>query len=804
MTKEAFGESMGRESMGREREFDSNDADDLAMENPLATKLQESPQSAIEANQSEMTEDELNDLTYAFQAADMDGGGAIDEEEFALMLAVMGCEIDAESVKRVINEAKEGFADWLKLADEENVKRCQVVWDQYDDDKSGTMDLIEINTCITALQDLGCKASTMTAEEMKKMASRPDGELTFEEFSQWYLKQEGLPDGFSAPSGQLGGGLGKKEKGKIAKAREAVMKPLSGMTKKVASGPQQLLQQSARMMKAEDATGNDEDYDEEAAGRAMLEEEADLIFAEFVFMMRAGMLSEFLPGDWQERAEDMRKLREAFDAADVDGNNELELEELEMCVISMNPKADVQPEDIKRVWDVLNPEGKEWIPFAEYVRGMVQVKRDPELSDLIPMDVPNRFQLLSLLIDTPINEDQEKLIFDKLEPLEKVGVNMLKSMGTLPQTREEIGITLKQACNGRLHYLTDDQRQAVNKVHNTVMFQAFLIGTLFNAAVGLNENFLVWYYETNGMQDAYWRCPEVVGDPTLWDGNVSLATCGNVVSDDPFEYTSEWPVCTSVPTGNVTRILPDGNTTTYTAEDDYGGRGGSKMFGGTWTNGWQDGVNGTVMCDDVDCSTYCQPLPSSYDPTKSWDQQDRLIGFWLLNIIGIVVGVVFELSLLVVTAVKAAVQVGGAINLRLTPLNKDRAFVAAMLVRTAFELPDPEGEVMGVDAGVEANASDGHLLHDLLAIAYVKGKVLLTGIIGKQVALRTMSFSTFTWIGPVRIGLFCMYVASVVPTAHTALLLKMNTIVCRTYALCLALGYNDVPCHHEERRNSGK
>ena len=51
------------------------------------------------------------------------------------------------------------------------------------------------------------------------------------------------------------------------------------------------------MMKAEDATGNDEDYDEEAAGRAMLEEEADLIFAEFVFMMRAGMLSEFLPGD---------------------------------------------------------------------------------------------------------------------------------------------------------------------------------------------------------------------------------------------------------------------------------------------------------------------------------------------------------------------------------------------------------------------------------------------------------------------------------------------------------------------------
>ena len=35
-----------------------------------------------------------------------------------------------------------------------------------------------------------------------------------------------------------------------------------------------------------------------------------------------------------------------------------------------------------------------------------QVKHDPELSRVIPLDVPNRFMLLSLLIDTPINEDQ--------------------------------------------------------------------------------------------------------------------------------------------------------------------------------------------------------------------------------------------------------------------------------------------------------------------------------------------------------------------------------------------------------------
>ena len=73
---------------------------------------------------------------------------------------------------------------------------------------------------------------------------------------------------------------------------------------------------------------------------------------------------------------------------------------------------------------------------------------------------------------------------------------------------------------------------------------------------------------------------------------------------------------------------------------------------------------------------------------------------------------------LVVTAVKAAVQVGGAISLRLIPLNKDRAFVAAMLVRTAFELPDPEGEVMGVNTELDDDAVKGgcaNAFHDIMA-----------------------------------------------------------------------------------------
>jgi hypothetical protein len=78
-------------------------------------------------------------------------------------------------------------------------------------------------------------------------------------------------------------------------------------------GPAQLLQASAKKMMPQKDSNLDpdsEDYDPEAAALAMLENRDQLIFAEFVFMMRAGLLRKFLKDDWQERAEDMRKLRE--------------------------------------------------------------------------------------------------------------------------------------------------------------------------------------------------------------------------------------------------------------------------------------------------------------------------------------------------------------------------------------------------------------------------------------------------------------------------------------------------------------
>jgi hypothetical protein len=57
----------------------------------------------------------------------------------------------------------------------------------------GTMDLKEVTAVIDKLREMGGDPEPFTAADMG------DGELDFDEFCGWYLKQEGLPDGFAPP-----------------------------------------------------------------------------------------------------------------------------------------------------------------------------------------------------------------------------------------------------------------------------------------------------------------------------------------------------------------------------------------------------------------------------------------------------------------------------------------------------------------------------------------------------------------------------------------------------------------------------
>jgi Ca2+-binding EF-hand superfamily protein len=798
---------------------------------------------AIALNESAMTGGEMEDLTYAFQAADMDGGGAIDLDEFSLMLEVMGCVMTDEQVKTAMVNAKAGFKKWCEMADQENVAKCQKIWNEYDEDKSGTMDLGEINSVISALRNTGADIPSFTKEQVDEMSSSGDGELNFSEFSKWYLEQDLLPDEFSLEKKKSQGSGEEKEKGAVGKMASKVLAPLSGMTKQVVSGPAELLKMSARQNATADKSA--EGYDEEEAARAMMEEEGEIIFAEFVFMMRGGDLKEFMPGDWQEKAEDMRKLREAFDTADVDGDNQLELEELEMVVVAMNPKADVSPEDIQKVWAVLNPAGKEWIPFSEYVKGMIKVKNDPFLSTVVPMDVPNRFQLLSLLIDTPINEDQEKLIFDDMDPLCKQGIKLLKSMGEDEQSKDDIRKVLDQACAGQLHYLTPAQRASVSSVHYWCVFQAFMIATITCGIAAAWENLMTSYYQTDGAFDVYSSCPDFFADVDDPDGeyyNLSLPSnpgpwngfgfAGDKVYWESYQSVpiAKWELAldayrqaeTCIPAAfNKDGTLPDCGFTPgdaascpepsddgesagclYTPPKNPKGEclpgtctafprnvtkylelGGNAVMGGMWNatdECWKIGTctddefcpDTTVPCvmSEAECLERPGATWVATDDNPATTEIDESVECWpgecaplkqtltsrtttvgtmmIINISMVVVMIVFELLGLMLTALRSAVLVSKALDLRLTPLNKDRAFVAEMLVRSVFELGDSENNDLGVDAGGGEEAVTRPILVNVAAVLWIKGRVLITGTLFKFFTKMGFNWDAATWLAP--------------------------------------------------------
>ena len=127
---------------------------------------------------------------------------------------------------------------------------------RYDADKSGTMDLGEVNAVIAKLQSMGFSPEPMSAADMA------DGELDFEEFSAWFLKQEGLPDEFGPPKAgsSLNPAAGKeKGDGIFGKTIGKALKPFTAATKKAVAGPMNLMEASAKMLKNKDDSSLDPD-----------------------------------------------------------------------------------------------------------------------------------------------------------------------------------------------------------------------------------------------------------------------------------------------------------------------------------------------------------------------------------------------------------------------------------------------------------------------------------------------------------------------------------------------------------------
>ena len=456
----------------------------------------------------------------------------------------------------------------------------------------------------------------------------------------------------------------------------------------------------------------------------------------------------------------MRDYRRAYDVADVDGDNALEREELEMVITAMNPRHGLSREDLRYLWDVMvsasssvdtaaandgQTEGS--INFLQYLHGIAAVAKDERAAGWLNVEQPNKWELLSLLVDTPVSEVEEAKILESLSALERMGIRMLKN-DRVDMDKENMRAVLKRAGEGRLRHLNAEQISRMHSLKRTAWLLSAFIGFIMTVIPCAMENLLVMNLEVDGVKDRFDVCLPFSaiqwGEAAAADNvNASVGVGEEATSFPRMVYPTEaivknWELlqCQIRP-WNSTEVGRQADAAAATSEwydsvqiqpsveyydwrvyYDSGavGESGVCLPGATWADSDDKLAKCQVCeCEVCQCMHHVNGVPGGVtDPTAN-----PIIRFWVVLGIAIGLNVVGEIALLMRTAVKYCTKVAWALDQRLVPLNSDRAFVADSLVRAAFELGNPDSPVLGVDPQAEERSK----LKILMLVLLYKAKV---------------------------------------------------------------------------------
>lgn len=613
----------------------------------------------------DLTEDELSDLTFAFQACDLDDAGTIAPDELHAMLSVLGAEVDEARCAALVKEAKQDFKEWLATHD--------------------------IGTLLPSYMEHEKGKGHGVHGETKHGGERHHAELAIDRQNRHHpvlsrvkrlhenkiVKTVATPVTYTGKLMSRSFGMGKDKK-TVADTTEPLTK----------SGEDGVVVM------------------EENALHGLQENEDELIFAEYVHMMCGDTIKKYTAADWHKSAYQMRLYRNAYDTADVDGDNALEFEELEMVVMALDPHHDLQHEDMLYLWQVLNPQGLKSLTFNDFLHGMKFVKADERCASWIDVNKPNKWEVLSLIIDTPVGEVEEQRILSSLTAIERAGINILANH-TQPMDRARMGQVLKRAGDSRLRHLQQSQLDRMKQVHHRCVLLCGLVGFVWTIMPAVAENWLCWALEVDGVKDTYWVCR-----PHTIPANNTNSTKDYVPAWDPESTFMQHPelfMCSY--------RIDDESSCVY--RDDYYGPHAGDLD-------WET-VDMQIRCSMCACQAcQCIPVDDAGEP-----DHNVMAVWWTILVVVIVVNIVFEIGLLMYIAVRYCVQVAWALDYRLIPLNADRAFVADSLVRAAFELGNPDSPVLGVDPHKETSSSSK--LRVVFMLLMYKLKVVGTGLVVKAI-----------------------------------------------------------------------
>lgn len=684
-----------------------------------------------------LSEDDISDLTYAFQACDADRGGTIDVLELHAMLDVLGApNLSLELVHQLFADCKKHFYEWRKDHDSNMVLPETMV---YSDTDVGHVDDHRFggerhhHSLSISKQDRAHLPQFQTVRNNKLVTA---------------VAQNKVVRTVSKPVAVIGK-AGVQATKKVATVAVDTTRKAGNLLWKGATRPVdytgKLLDLSYSLMTANDTRPRDDLEGESEheirlqAERGLVEEtmanEDVMIFAEFVHMFGGELIGQVLPGDWHKSAEKMRIYRSAYDTADVDGNNEVDFEELKLVWMALDPTNHLGDDEIRHLWDTLiGPEtGKQALTFIDFLHGMRRCNDDPTCADFVDISKPNKWELLSLLVDLPISKREEQEILDSLAWVERKGIELLMK-SKVEMSTEQMADVLVRAGRGELRCLEEQQKDRMSGLRRRMVLVCGFIGMVFTSFPAAVENFLVSELEVDGVKDAYWVCHNHTV-PTNFTGmgyNISEMTEAEI----GMKY--------HVPSTEMDVVLMMCNIT-YDASSCGTIAGVSAMETSDWD----------TMSVDTRCS-YCQCLACQcihHDNGEiPWSFENKLLWFWIYNVASISFFVVIEILLLMYFGVRYCVRVSWALDQRLVPLNKDRAFVADSLIRAAFELGNSTSITLGVDPQKEMQDSNAQLL--LLArLLFYKLKCVGTAAVIKFIVTNTTSveFSTYAkpWLGTV-------------------------------------------------------
>ena len=414
------------------------------------------------------------------------------------------------------------------------------------------------------------------------------------------------------------------------------------------------------------------------------------------------------------------------------------------------------------------------LEFQDFLLGMASVQQErPGWVDVLK---PNRWELLSLLIDTPVSKAEEQRILDELSWTEKIGFKLVKQrsegrMMDIENTRS----VLARAGQGKLRSLDPQQMKRMASLRTRAILMCAAIGFIFSVVPAAMENFLGYQLEVDGFKDAYWVCHT--------QSVLSTNGTASITADDTFEPTTPMDpgsfLCATIHV-NASSCLAESNVldnaldkTTYyppgvsSREQTLWGRSAIQdSERERWTTIEADRFRSDRSMSHICTQCQCVVCGCAHhaDGELQLNEDNKLLVWWLAFIPVMLIFSVLEVLILFYCAMSYTTQVAWALDIRLSPINADRAFVANALVRAAFELGNSNSPVLGVDPG----NSSGDFKRFLLLLIY-KGKVVLTGVLLKMLITYTCPLEFAYWAKP-WLGIVLATVAWDAFTAYSILL----------------------------------